>query len=280
MSQVYEATGRYAKEPYRLDRFERNIYTLEELAYILIQSAQYLDSSVMDPELVDWIDVQLGLPDLSERLRTWLGHERALTEYVSAILDAAGNISRQTALGVRKEVSESDGLMPIQKSMRAADDMLRNGHAFQAIDGFISLRDSLPDTERHLKSDLSKKAGIIYTGLFRFQAAAEMFLQAFHYDADEEAWLYYLTAVRLSLSPEEYVDFIAEHPECYETSLTVEANMNEADSIYEKVGRSREIRKLTNYMDKGQMTGFEVEFRRIMNGLKSEYRLTRTPYNE
>lgn len=279
MSTVYEAVGRFAENPYRLERFERNVYTLEELAYTLMQSAQFLDTSVMDPGLVSWIGSELGLTDLSQKLSAYLGHERQLAEYVSTILEAAGTVTGATAVGIRREVAESDGMEPIQKSMRAADDMLRNGHAYQAIDGFLSLRDSLPDTERHLKSDLSKKAGIIYAGLFRFNTAAEMFLQAFHYDADEEAWIYYLTAVRLGMSPEEYVSFIAEHPECYEASLEVEANMKEADSMYEKIGRSREIRKLKSYLDKGQTTGFEVEFRRIMNGLRNEYRLTRAPYN-
>ena len=177
-------------------------------------------------------------------------------------------------------MAESVGLMPVQKSMRAADDMLKSGHAYQAIDGYLSLRDSMPDTERHLKSDLSKKAGIIYAGLFRFAAAADMFLQAYQYDEDEEAWVYYLTATRLSLSPDEYVAFIAEHPESYEASMTVEANMNEAESLYEKVGMSREIRKISergySSLPGGRnVTGLELEMRRIMKGLKSEYRISR-----
>ena len=73
MSRVFIATGKVAKTPYRLEKIERNIYSIEELCYSLVQSAQFLDTSVMDPALVDWISNECGLPDLAAVLRPMLG---------------------------------------------------------------------------------------------------------------------------------------------------------------------------------------------------------------
>ena len=52
MGRVLRTTGKLAKNPYRIQKIERNIYSLEELCYSLVQSAQFLDAEIMDPVLV------------------------------------------------------------------------------------------------------------------------------------------------------------------------------------------------------------------------------------
>ena len=68
MTRIILTTGELAKKPYRIRRMERNIWSVEELCYSLLQSAQFLDSEIMDPVLVQWLREECGLPDLAERL--------------------------------------------------------------------------------------------------------------------------------------------------------------------------------------------------------------------
>ena len=101
MGRVLRTTGKLAKNPYRIQKIERNIYSLEELCYSLVQSAQFLDAEIMDPVLVQWLREECGLPDLAERLGGYLGKERLLPDFTSAILNqpwpsarSAGTTSR------------------------------------------------------------------------------------------------------------------------------------------------------------------------------------------
>ena len=65
MSRVILATGSFAQQPYLIKKIERNVYSVEELCYSLVQSAQFLDAQIMDPELVWWIGAECSLPGLA-----------------------------------------------------------------------------------------------------------------------------------------------------------------------------------------------------------------------
>ena len=226
MSRVFIATGEVAKTPYRLEKIERNIYSIEELCYSLVQSAQFLDTSVMDPALVDWISNECGLPDLAAVLRPMLGRQRALTEFVSAILGYAGYVSQDKQIRTKQIVASGQGM---------------------ALEQYEALLEALPAPERSMRRQVYCRMGGIYTGLFRFRSAAECFGKAYDLLQDPEVYLQYLAAVRFSLSDAEYVSFVSEHPESYNASMELERRVRAAHEEYEKSAMKLRIARMKRY---------------------------------
>ena len=46
MGQIILGTGRYAGKPYFVEKFYINLYSIEELCYLLVEKAQMLDEEI------------------------------------------------------------------------------------------------------------------------------------------------------------------------------------------------------------------------------------------
>ena len=68
MSHMILGTGRCAEHPYYIDRFYVNLYSVEELCYILVDKAEMLDQEIMQRDMVRWLDEECGLSDLAHAL--------------------------------------------------------------------------------------------------------------------------------------------------------------------------------------------------------------------
>ena len=267
MSRVFIATGEVAKTPYRLEKIERNIYSIEELCYSLVQSAQFLDTSVMDPALVDWISNECGLPDLAAVLRPMLGRQRALTEYVS----------QDKQIRTKQIVASGQGMEPFERILKRAEYLRGNGQVYQALEQYEALLEALPAPERSMRRQVYCRMGGIYTGLFRFRSAAECFGKAYDLLQDPEVYLQYLAAVRFSLSDAEYVSFVSEHPESYNASMELERRVRAAHEEYEKSAMKLRIARMKRYREMGQETSYETSLHEILQELKDDYRKTKAP---
>ena len=272
MSRVLVGCGALAATPYYMEKLERNLTSVEELCYSLIQRAQYLDESILDPALVDWIENSCELPELAERLRPYLGQSRQLSEFVAEILHYTQFVSREENEKTRQVVEIGGVLAPLEQSIRRADELAENQHIYRAIAEYDAILQAHPNLEKSMRAVLERKKGVLYANMFRFVPASEAFYRAYELTGDPESYLYYLAAVRLSLPEEEYVSFIAEHPDAYAYSMTLEQRMKEAEAAYTEEGTSREIGRLTAFYEAGQQTGFEIELKRMVKALKTEYR--------
>ena len=277
MSRVIIVTGRLAQTPYRIRKIERNIYSVEELCYSLMQSAQFLDASIMDPALADWLEKECGLPDLAAKLRLFLGKERTLPEFVSTILNYTAYVTQDKRIQTKKIVSSGSGMEPYERRLTRADYLAENGYSYQAVDEYQGLLDDLPEPERQMRSALLRRIGSVYAQLFRFRAAADSYQKAYELTKDDSDYLKYLAAVRLSLSPSEYVSFVSEHPESYNASLELEKKVRENAALFEESEAARQIEKMKEYKEKGQDTNYELTLHDTVQKLKDEYRNTKTP---
>ena len=275
MARVVVPVGRLSEHPYRIEKIERNIYSIEELCYSLVQSAQFLDTSIMDPELVSWISEELGLRDLAAKLYPYLGKERSLSDFVSTILNYVGYISQDRQLRTKQIVQSGQGMEPFERRLKKAKYLAENGQSYEAIDEYKALIADLPEPEREMRCLCHARIGRIYSSLFRFRAASESLLAAYSISGNAEDYLQYLAAVRFMLSDEEYVSFIAEHPESYSVSLELERRLREINAEYSRSPEKEQVDMLENYRANGQEMNYEVLLHRIVQNLKDQYRITR-----
>lgn len=64
MGRVLLCLGRYARNPYFVERAYVNVYSVEELCYCLIRNAYLVDEEIMDENLPDWLERECGLKNL------------------------------------------------------------------------------------------------------------------------------------------------------------------------------------------------------------------------
>ncbi len=277
MSRITVPVGKLAEHPYRLDKIERNIYSIEELCYSLVQSAPFLDASFMDPQLVTWIREELGLPKLADKLTGYLGKERALSHFVSAILRYAAFIPQDKQLRTRQIVASGQGMEPFERRLARADAMARSGQSYQAIAEYELLLQDLPEPEREMRAGVSGRMGDVYAKLFRFRTAAECYKKAYDVSGNAEDYLHYLAAVRFSLPDDEYVSFVAEHPESHNASLELERRLKAADASYARSEEKSQCDRIARYQESGQKTNYEIALVQTLQKLKDGYRLAKQP---
>lgn len=281
MSRVIAATGQVAQRPYRLEKIERNVWSAEELCYLLVQSAQILDAGIMDPELVAWISDELRLPDLAEKLRPLLGKERALADFVGTILDYVGLVSptkEQAARQIVRTVSTGrDGLEPFNRRMERAKFFEENAQPYEALREYDALAGTLPVPEKRLRTEALCAEGRILAGMFRWHQAAEFYKKAYDVAGSSDIFLLYLAAVRMELPNAEYLAFISEHPEAYNASLELEKRMEKLNSAYDASDRKASIDLLKSYRENHQDASYEIALHRMVQQMKKEYRDRQNP---
>jgi len=273
MSRIIAATGKLAEVPYRIGKIERNIYSIEELCYSLVQSAQFLDTDIMDPALVEWIDKELGLPDLARRLQFYLGKERLLSDYVNSILNYVGYVSQDKQIRTRQIVASGKGMKPYETRMNKASWLADNGQSYQALAEYESILNELPEPERTMRTAILCQIALIYTELFRFRMAAEYYAKAYEVTASREIYLQYLAAVRFELPEEEYLAFIAEHPESHDASLELEERVQQANAAYMTSQAKQEVDRLARYRQEGQDASYEIALHQTIQQMKDDYRM-------
>ncbi len=272
MARVICAVGQQAEQPYRLEKIERNVYSMEELCYLLVQSAEILDDSLLNQELIDWIASECALPGLAESLQKYLGKQRLLSDFVAAILQYVDFVPEEKEEKTRQIVSSGQGLEPFEKRLAHAGTLRENASPYEALEEYRKLLEDLPSPERRLRIRALREMGRIYAEQFRFRAAAESFDKAYQLTGRSEIYLEYLACIRLGLSDSEYLAFVAEHPESGQASLLLEKRMDQLDAAFNVSERKLALDSLRQYQSGGQSTSYEVALHQTIQRLKEEFR--------
>ena len=121
MGRVLLCLGRYARNPYFVERAYVNVYSVEELCYCLIRNAYLVDEEIMDENLPGWLERECGLKNLAEKLRQVKEAGESPGDYAGTILDYVGYGSREEIGQAREEMNKGTGLSLYEKRKARAD---------------------------------------------------------------------------------------------------------------------------------------------------------------
>lgn len=274
MGRIIMGTGSYASEPYYLEKYYVNLYSIEELCYVLVKNVELLDQDIMQTELIKWIDVQCGLNQLAHSLYTIVNQNCTTVAFVGTILEYVNLFPEQLIADAEEIIRNNEGLSPFERK-KAKVDYLLSGHKYVlAMEEYYTLLKQLPDNEEVLRARIFYNMGVASAQLFHFAQAAYWFKEAYEILKEEESLLRYLAAVRLQLKDEKYIAFIAQHPEYHVASLKVEQMMNRAVGEYEGTDENRMLFTLQVCKEEGSSTAVEYyqEIDKLTEKLKEQYR--------
>lgn len=278
MSHMILGTGRYAEKPYYVERFYVNLYSVEELCFLLVDKAELLDQEIMQRDMVSWLDEECGLSDLAHALYALLNQKGSTAAYVGTILEyvslyPAGEIARTEEI-----VRNNEGLSPYERHKAKADYLLKERRYFTAMEQYYSLLSMLTDEDRLLQAKIYHNMGAACAGMFMYERAAEWFMKAYETDGSQESLMMYLASRRMNRSDKEYIDYIAQHPEYHDASLKVERVMERATGAFEASDENRMLVTLQVFKEEGNgMFGntapYYNEIERLTADLKENYRI-------
>ena len=64
-SQMILGTGRRAENPYYMERFYVNLYSVEELCFLFVDRAELLDAEIVQKGMIRWLEEECSLSDLA-----------------------------------------------------------------------------------------------------------------------------------------------------------------------------------------------------------------------
>lgn len=277
MSHMILGTGRYAAKPYYVERFYVNLYSVEELCFLLVDKAELLDQEIMQRDMVRWLDEECDLSDLAHALYALLNQKGSTAAYVGTILEYVCLYSPEVIARTEELIRDNEGLSPFERHKAKADYLLKERRYFAAMEMYQSLLNRIPDTERMLQAKILHNMGAACAGMFMFEQAADWFMKSHEIDGRQESLLMYLASRRMNRSDKEYIDYIAGHPEFHDASLQVERMMERAEGTFEGSDENRMLVTLQVFKEEGKgvfgnTTPYYNEIERLTAGLKEKYR--------
>ena len=134
MSHMILGTGRYAEHPYYMERFYVNLYSVEELCFVLVDKAELLDQEIMQRDMVRWLDEECSLSDLAHALYALLNQKGSTVAFVGTILEYVCLYSPEVISRTEEIVRSNEGLSPHERHKAKADYLLKERRYFAAME--------------------------------------------------------------------------------------------------------------------------------------------------
>ena len=166
MNRVLMCIGEYAETPYYIEKVYVNVYSAEELCYVIYENAFLLDKDILDRKLTDWIDKQLKLHDLARDLTVLINQNASAAAFAGTILSYVGYYSKDEISRVESILRMNVSMNVFEKWKAKADFLVENRHFVLAISEYEKLLKSLPDNETSLQASIYNNLGIAYLKLY------------------------------------------------------------------------------------------------------------------
>ncbi len=272
MGKILLCMGKYAKEPFFMEKICVNLYSVEELCYCLLKNAYMVDQEIMDGRLEEWLTEECGLQDLAAELGEMAKDGCTVGSYAKAILEYVGYGDPEIREKAAETMEEGRDMSLYEKRKSRADYLAGHKRYTSALRSYDSLLEELPEAEKALRARILHNQGVVYAQLFRFRSAAQCFREAFDCGGGDEEYVSFLAANRMRMEETEYVSFAAEGAQKRELTLEVEKIMEDAAKEFEGTEESRMLFTLGVCREENYSVSYYDETERIVHVLKEHYR--------
>ena len=274
--------GKYAAVPYCVPGLELSVHCIEELCYCIRENAFLIDASLMNDDLVNWIDKDCGLTALAKELYPMVHKKGSLSSFVTMILEFTGLYDGTVTGEVEQTLKKGAGLSGIEKRKSQIDYLVKKKKYGAAIRGYEELLSQWQETLKEggelpagkVRSGILHNKGVAFAGLMLYAQAAECFLEAYGIEKDSRMYEDYLAAKRMELAEEAYIAFAAENPQGYEAALKLEQKMEELKKNWRLQPEFLRLQERKGFREDGEMQKYCEDNEQIAQALKSSYRIS------
>lgn len=271
MGRVMLCVGKYAQTPYYLAMIQRNVYCMEELCYSMRENAFLLDQSIVNKSLAEWIDKECGLPDLAKELYAYVNKKCNASVFVTAIMEYTAYCEEEQINNTRQLLKSNANLSDLEKRKSHADYLVQNKRYILALKEYDSILEALHEETQYMLPKLYHNKATALAGLFLFKEAARWFLKAANLGCEASA-VSYLAASRLSMTEQEYIQFIAGQESAYELSLELEQCMEQLLQKWQEAEQGQAYEQLMQCRKENRMSDYYALAEEQVDQMKSAYR--------
>ncbi|MCR5734050.1 MAG: hypothetical protein K6G22_05505 [Lachnospiraceae bacterium] len=273
-----------AKNPYFFVPFGVNIYSIEELCYLLANDAYLIDEDVKDEKLCDFLIKEAGMPELGHRLKHMLHDGSSAGEFVTEILESYPYLTDAELRNVRQILVDNAGMDKGRKHKIRGDNMLRAGRYMHALEEYRYILESLDKNAADPADDLKRTGddelyakilhnmGTAYARLFFLDRASECYFEAYEISHDRSSLVGYLTAMRVLLKKDQYDRLVLRHGFDDDVVDEVEKNVSRYSEPDESSERAERLREIREKKDQGKVTEYYRLIDRTLDEWKQEYK--------
>ena len=207
---------RHAAHPYEITRIHSRIFTIEELCYYLCNNLYLIDYTIMNEQLCDWLDEELGMEELAGALRNELRLRGSEEKIV---------LKERLHPGKMLLVDTRQGKLQKFKG----DILLESGELEEAILVYQAILNQEKDetVDDKFYGRIYAGLGAAYGRLFLYQEAARMYDRAYQMCGDKALLKPYLYASYKYMSLEEYHILITKNEEYMEINAQMRRELDE-----------------------------------------------------
>lgn len=271
MSNIMICIGKYADNPYYFHKFSLRIWSVEELCYFLVSNPFILDDDILDKGLVEWIEKECDLKELSQNLYSLLNKPGSAKLFVLTILDYVGYCTQKEQGQMERILQDNTGLSIYIKQKNKADYLVKSGKYALGILAYDTILEELPDSEQSVRADIYHNKGVACSKLFMYEKAAGFFETAYEMSGEQDSLRQMLLAKRHHMSENEYVAWMDKYPEYYKVSMKVEKDYKQAADQFEATQESRMLFTLKVYREEGKLGEYYEEIGKQIEKLKMDY---------
>ena len=271
-NRVLTTVGRVASKPYYFEKVYANLYSMEELCYVLYENAFLIDKDILDRSLVEWIDKECGLTVLARNLYMLINTNALPGAFVGTILEYVGYYTAD-------EIEKAESILRMNVSMNVfekwkakADFLYENRHYFLALKEYERVLAGIEDEETDLRSRIYNNMGVTYMALGVYESAVDCFKTADEINNDETAFKHLLTAERMRLSENDYIKLIADSEDAYRMSIPIEGELEEYKAEFDASDKAKHLKSLFELKDQKDAALYYEEITVLTSNLKEEYR--------
>ncbi|MDO4293245.1 MAG: hypothetical protein Q4C65_08490 [Eubacteriales bacterium] len=244
MGRVYFCLGKSAEVPYYFEKARVHVWSVEELCYFVRENAWILEEGVLGEPLAAWVGEQCSLPELSEALSQALRRGEPAVGFAETLFSYTGYCTAGELAQVRKILELGEKSSSAERGRARGDYFLEQKKYAMALREYEELLTDLAGARPEFLGQVYQGAGRAYAGLFLFDRAADAFERTWRMLGGRENARRFLTAKRLALSEQEYVDFLALHPELYQLSLELEERVRKLEEEWKESEQAAFLEKV------------------------------------
>ena len=185
MGKLLLCQGAVAKTPYYFRDADVNVFSYEEMCYLIVHYPEEVCDNVMDEGLFKWISSELGISELADTLSDLRRSRQPLTKFVIAILSYSGYASNDSVSSALTIFRTLEKITPKERDKIRADKLLSDNRCFEAIRIYRNIISQCEPGERELLGKLWHNMGTAYGRMFIFETAAVCFERAYHLTSGE-----------------------------------------------------------------------------------------------
>ena len=200
-----------AKQPYEITRVHIRVHTIEELCYYVCNNLYLIDHTFMNRQLCDWIEAELELEELANRLREEISRNCSQEQFVIALLKGSViyNVSEINKIQIKLDKLKNQ--KEVERSKFKADCLMESGEYEDAVLVYQSIVNGHWDDSVSMQfyGHIYACLGTAYGKMFLYEEAAKAYKEGYRLCEEADVLKAYLYCCMKSKSPEEYVKMLS-----------------------------------------------------------------------